>query len=93
MTYQSVLRLPKLYRDCIERERELLAKRGREAVSDDLGRKIKDSGDDSDSSGIEQGDDIMPRPPSQNGSITSGDTEGPEEDFNHDQVNIFKKYF
>ncbi|XP_067003777.2 brefeldin A-inhibited guanine nucleotide-exchange protein 3 [Anabrus simplex] len=71
LTYQSMLRLPKPYRDRIERERELMVSR-----------------DDSDSSGIEQGDDPIPRPPSQAGSTSSGDTEGPEEGYTNEHTEV-----
>lgn len=87
LTYQSLLRLPKPYRDCIERE--LMASRtgitggGRDVESDS-------------SSGIEQGDEPPPRvhrPPSQcsdgsNASTDSGETEGPEEGFSSDHAQV-----
>ncbi|XP_063243212.1 brefeldin A-inhibited guanine nucleotide-exchange protein 3 [Bacillus rossius redtenbacheri] len=74
LTYQSMSRLPKPYRERIERERQLLARQG-------------DAGD-SDSSGIEQGDDHGPRPASRCGSSSSGETEGPEEGFCPDQAEL-----
>ncbi|GLG94562.1 LOW QUALITY PROTEIN: uncharacterized protein GBIM_01757, partial [Gryllus bimaculatus] len=88
LTYQSMLRLPKPYRDRIEHERKLLVSRSDPNGIVDSGKKSGGGGDDSDSSGIEQGDDPVPRPPSQSGSTTSGDTEGPEEGFNNDHVEM-----
>jgi hypothetical protein len=91
LTYQSLLRLPKPYRDCIERE--LMASRA--GVS-----RGGEGGDESDSSsGIEQGDEPprVRRPLSQcsdgsNASTGSGETEGPEEGFTSDHAQVIPYY-
>ncbi|XP_049951444.1 brefeldin A-inhibited guanine nucleotide-exchange protein 3 [Schistocerca serialis cubense] len=92
LTYQSMLRLPKPYRERIEREQEYLATHDKSLCKANKLHKCDDpqtAEDDSDSSGIgEQGDDSLPRPHSQCGSTSSGETEGPEEGYCHDHLQI-----
>lgn len=77
LTYQDMARLPKQYKDRIEREKKLL----QDAAA---APKAEGHGDESDSSGIERGaDEEKGAAHDDCNSISSGDTEGPEDRSEH----------
>ncbi|CAB3365009.1 Hypothetical predicted protein [Cloeon dipterum] len=72
LTYQDMARLPKHYKERIEREKKL--------ILDAAAPKMEAHGDESDSSGIERGADEEKGATNDDcNSLSSGDTEGPED--------------
>jgi hypothetical protein len=75
LTYQDMAQLPKQYKERIEREKKLL-----QAAAP----RVEGHGDESDSSGIERGvDEEKGAAHDDCNSISSGDTEGPEDRSEH----------
>ncbi|KAF4525743.1 hypothetical protein B566_EDAN002003 [Ephemera danica] len=85
LTYQSMSRLPKHYQERIERERRMLQARCEERLAAAAAR-----GEESDSSGIERGgeEERDAGGEEDSSSTDSGDTEGPEEGFDHENTEL-----
>jgi hypothetical protein len=85
LTYQSMSRLPKHYQERIEREKRMLQMRCEQRLAEAVAR-----GEESDSSGIERGGEEERDVGREEDSSTtdSGDTEGPEEGFDHENTEV-----